>query len=194
MGSRLIAVFVFLMAGCSPAGPGASLPATTRSTVRVMDFKDAVFESEKDQISSAIPAAPAEVWAVLSGVFEQVGIPVTGSVPETMTMSSSGFKPRRLEGRRMGRYLDCGVSPSGVRANTYDITLSVATRVEAAPEGGSVVTTILEAWARPRVTRGDAVRCLTKGELERRLMELVAENLGLNGSESGPLGRKKRPE
>lgn len=69
----------------------------------------------------------------------------------------------------MGRYLDCGNSLTGPRANEYDVALSIVTRVNPVSSDSTVIETTLDANARPRATSGSSVHCISKGELETRI-------------------------
>jgi hypothetical protein len=95
-----------------------------------------------------------------------------------MTLGNSGFTARNLDGERMSHYLDCGRSNSGPRANLYDVTLTISTRVADSPDSEAVLATTVDAWAKPRMTNGNPVHCLSKTTLEQRLAEVVAERLG----------------
>jgi len=163
-----------LALACASSSPGPGPPPPTRSVIRTSGFQTAEFLDEKDLASATFPAPPAEVWSVLPSVYEELGIPVTQRDPAQMILGNPGHDVRTIQGKRMASYLDCGTSPSGILANLYDVTLALATRVSPASDGGSMVTTILEGWAEPRVTRGNPVHCRSKGTLEEGITALVA--------------------
>jgi hypothetical protein len=144
-----------------------------------MDYQAVEFLTEALQTRATLPATPAEVWAVLPEVYEELGIPVTESSSGMKTLGNPGFRTRNLGGERVSQFVDCGRSNSGALANLYDVTLTISTSVADAPEGGATVATTLDAWARPRMTNGNPVHCLSKTTLEQRLVEVVAEKLGL---------------
>ena len=176
------AVLLLFAVACGPSIPGTGSPNPTRSTVRLTDFEVAEFLTEGDRVSATLPVSPADAWAILPGVFEVLGIPVSENVPGRMTLGNERYRARRVEGKRMGRFLDCGTSPSGVLADLYDVTLSITTRVMEGPEGGAILTTTVDAWAEPRMTRGDPIRCRSKGSLEQRVEEILVEKLGVGES------------
>lgn len=122
-------------------------------------------------------ARPARIWAVLPSVFEALEIPVTFSEPR-LRMGNSGYLARRVEGRRMSTYLDCGTSlASGVLADSYDITLQVLVGLRPVSETDTDVVAVVDALGRPRTTSGNPVHCNSKQVLEKRITELVAERL-----------------
>lgn len=172
-----LATSAILALACASSSAGPGPPPPTRSVIRTSGFQTAEFLDEKDLASATLPASPAEVWGVLPTVYEELEIPVTQRDPAQMILGNPGYDVRTIQGKRMASYLDCGTSPSGILANLYDVTLALATRVSPAPAGGSVMTTILEGWAEPRVTRGNPVHCRSKGTLEERIAAVVAERL-----------------
>lgn len=173
-----LAMVVLLVGSCGSPSPGIEPPAPTRSSVRLMDWQTVDFLTEGLQTSAALPATTAEVWAVLPSAYEALGIPVTDSSPGRRTLGNAGFRTRNLDGRRVSQYVDCGRSNSGALANIYDVTFTISTSVAEAPEGGAIVSTTLDAWAKPRMTNGNPVHCSSKTTLEQRLVELVAERVG----------------
>lgn len=177
---KALFLFVPLMA-CTTSSGGRRVEEPDRSVVRVAGYQSREFFTEGDQDSAAFPVSADRVWEILPGVYAELEIPVTQSAPSRMTLGNPAYRARQIEGGRMGRYVDCGTNLSGQLANAYDVTLNLVTRVEDSPEGGAVVTTALDAWAEPRVTRGDPVHCRSRHRLESRISELVAEKLGSGG-------------
>lgn len=173
-----LAVMGLFAFACGSPTPGAGPPAPTPSTVRVMDYQAVEFLTEALQTMATLPATPAEVWAVLPEVYEQLGIPITESSPNLKTMGNPGFRTRNLDGKRVSQYVDCGRSNSGALANIYDVTFTISTSVSDAPDGGATVSTTVDAWAKPRMTNGNPVHCSSKTTLEQRLVELVTEKVG----------------
>jgi hypothetical protein len=145
--------------------------------LRVVTSEAAEFLTEGSQRFGTLPVAPADVWEVLPGVYEELAIPVTEVRPHEMTLGNPAYETRRIDGARMSRFLDCGATHSGILANIYDVTLTLSTTVSESPEGDAVVTHSLDAWARPRMTSGNPVHCSSKGTLEERLMEVILERL-----------------
>lgn len=181
MARASLTLTAFLVASCASPSSGPAIPDPTRAVVRVSGFEHAEFWDEKDQNSITVPVSPEEVWRVLPNVYTGLEIPVTLRVPGELVLGNSGLQVRRIAGESMSHYVDCGTSLSGVIANRYDVTVSLQTRIQEGPEGGARVATVLEAWAEPRVTRGDPVRCRSKGTLEKEIGLRLAGELGLGG-------------
>lgn len=121
-----------------------------------------------------IPAHPDSVWAALPEVYEKLRIEEAGADPAARTFGRMGFRTRRIEGKRLSSYLDCGSGPTAVpNADSYEVTITLLTRVTPADEGGTVVATTLSATARSREVNTNPVSCQSKGVLEMRLEELI---------------------
>lgn len=165
---------VWLAAACASSGsePGPEQP--TRTVVRIMDFQTSEFFTEGNEVSSTFSVPPQRVWPLLPAVYERLEIPVLEVAPERMTLGNPALEVRRIDGKRLGSYVDCGTTLSGVVANLYDVTLRIATRLTDSPEGGTLMTTSLDAWAEPRTTRGDPIHCRSRNTLETRVAELLA--------------------
>jgi hypothetical protein len=149
--------------------------------VRLTDFDTAEMLTEENRTSVTLPVPAQEVWVALPEVFGQLEIPIPRSDPQAMAVGNPDLEVRRIEGKRMSQYVDCGMTRSGIVANLYDVTLTVNSRVSEGPDGAVVLTTTLDAWARPRTTNGNPVHCTSTGTLESRIGQLVAERLGVGG-------------
>lgn len=124
--------------------------------------------------SRVVPAAVDSVWEVLPRVYEQLGIPEPGEDRARMTFGSQAFRARRVEGERLSRYIDCGMGPTAVpNADSYQVALTVLTTLSRAGDGGTEVTTMVDANARPRAVAGNPIHCQSKGVLEMRVAQLV---------------------
>jgi hypothetical protein len=172
------AFFVLCALACGSPNPGLAPASPTRSTLRVVSSEEAEFIIEENPVSTTLSASPTEVWAVLPDAYRSLGIPVSEVAQNVLTLGNADFESRQIDGKRMGSFFDCGVSRSGIVANLYDVSISIATRLQEAPGGGTVVTTTMEAWARPRTTSGNPVHCSSKQTLERRLTEELSALLG----------------
>jgi len=116
------------------------------------------------------------VWKVLPGVFATLEIPIEQFNSEAGTLGHSGLKLyRRLGKIPLTRYIDCGTTQIGPNADSYEVLLTVLTKVQRsrADSSNTTVATTVEAVARPIQFRGDYMRCSSKGALEARLAEVL---------------------
>ena len=126
-----------------------------------------------------VPYSADAVWRILPSLFDSLGIPVTQIDQTTKVIGNPAFKTRnRLGKTSLSKYLDCGNTQIGASADSYDIVLSVLSSV--VPEGAagaSVLSTTVEAQARPATFNQAYSRCSTKGTIESKLADLVKARL-----------------
>ena len=118
--------------------------------------------------------APVDaLWKVLPAVYDSLGIEITRRDPASHTLGNDGLRLRRRLGKvPLQRYLDCGSSQGGPNAESYDVHLTVRTRLQPGAAGHSRLSTTVQAQARPINFAGDWVRCTSKNQLEQRIAEL----------------------
>lgn len=128
---------------------------------------------------SILPASRASVWAALPSVFETLEMDTPTVDAASLMIGNPRYRPRRrIGGERLSRHLDCGSGPGGDYADRYQVTIYLMVQLGSPPGGGTMVRTTLDASARPRDVAGSAVHCGSRGSLERRIVELILENLG----------------
>lgn len=133
-----------------------------------------------DQTTDARVDFPiGKVWHALPAAFESLGIPITEVDNATHTIANGGLKLRRELGKvSLSRYIDCGTTQIGENADSYDVYLTITSRVQEDPGSGlSVLRTNFEAMAKPVAFSRDYARCSSKGELEKRLVAAVKSQL-----------------
>ena len=169
-----------VVSACALSGPAtASLEPATVMRLERGGGGQPVEVFHHRQEGGRLVAAPVDsVWRVLAEVYDRMGIPVARSDRGRSEFGHPGYRARRIEGKRLSRYLNCGRSISGPLADQYSVTLSVLTSLTAA-EGGTMVVTTVDGAAKSRETSsGGAVPCRSQaGKLELRLVELIVEVL-----------------
>ena len=74
----------------------------------------------------------------------------------------------------MTKVVDCGGDMGMPNAETYNVQLSIMSLVKPNDAGGSVVETVVEGTARNPVNNAtNAVRCISAGGLEARIVALA---------------------
>jgi hypothetical protein len=119
-------------------------------------------------------------WKFMPAVFATLEIPIESYNSESGVIGNSGLKLyRRLGKIPLTRALDCGQTQIGPNADSYEVVLSVLTKVQRArgDTSNTTVATTIEAAARPIQFRGDPVRCSSKGLLEARIVEVLKVHL-----------------
>ena len=181
-GARSALVLVLWMGAC--ALPPRTPPPETNSSTLNVGFRDYDNHTAVDLRHQpgvgvmTVPASATSVWGVLPAVFEQLEIDVNVVQAEDGIMGNDGYRARRIEGQRLSRWLDCGRGPVQANADEYQVTLTVIVQLLVAQAGTTLRTTV-DAYARERGVSGGAIHCLSWGNLERRIPQLVMERLGV---------------
>jgi len=176
---RALAVLAVLaLAGCASSGGSA----TPTQTVRIVDSGGGTTQLPTNRTIVAqvarVPFSPESVWRVLPEVYEALALPVTQQDATSQTIGNQGVRLRRqLGGERLSRYLDCGRTQGVPSADTYEVFLTVTTRLQPGDAGTSTLQTNVNASARSVTFSSGVVECSSTRVLEERLVELVAARL-----------------
>lgn len=129
-----------------------------------------------------VTAPPDRTFQALSAAYATLNIPATDIDQRARTIANSAFRVRRRVGDvPTMRALDCGGDSGMPNAETYQLTLTIQSRVIASDAGGSVILTTLEGTGRnPTTSASSDVRCVSLGALEKRIGELVKKTLAGN--------------
>jgi hypothetical protein len=83
---------------------------------------------------------------------------------------------RRIAGLPMQEVLDCGEKLGTPNSETWDIHMNLLTYVNADPAGGAQVLTRIQATGnRPEGSSLRQTPCSTRGELEKKIGEMVVK-------------------
>jgi len=178
---RLAVVSVVLLSACASSGPSvASRPdqtlripssnATGGSTITI-----AQTESPSQRI---IPASAARIWDALPRVYQTLGLPITDRNADSRTIGTTSFKVRRRLGNvPLSRYIDCGSTQGSASADSYEVLLSLTTRLTPGASDSTEVSTTLDAMARPVFVSGEYINCGSTRALEKRFFDLLSVEL-----------------
>lgn len=177
---RVLPLVSLALVACASASPGTS-PRPASETVRVMTggVGTTLTMSGSDGVSVRTVAAPLDqVWRLLPGVLDTLGIPINVVDPAKHTIGNSGFNTRKaLRSVSLSRYIDCGNSTGiGPNADTYQVNLEFLVDVQPVDAGTSIRMT-LQAMGKPINFAQDYSACSSKGALETRLVEIVSARI-----------------
>lgn len=176
------ALALTFMLGCAPSprsGTAVVVPQDAPSRVGRGGSGGAILiENERGVMTTTISAPPSEVYDAVARVYGDLDIPVTMQDKMQGVVTADGFRMSRIDGRRNSRWLDCGMGMTGPLADNADITATVATLVEPADEGETLVHTQVDATARRRASATGGLGCSTTGRLEALIIEQVQALLG----------------
>lgn len=178
----LAVVSVVLLSACASSQGTAAAPPT-QQTVHVATATGSTGSTmaltSGDDPSQRVIAAPvARVWDALPAVYETLGLPITDRNVQARSLGTTSFKLRRRLGDvPLSRYLDCGDTQGSPSANSYEVVLTVATRLAPGASDSTAVTTNVTAMARPVFVSGEYVNCGSTRALEKRFFDLLAVEL-----------------
>jgi hypothetical protein len=179
--ASLIVPSMLLVNACasSPAGsaPVGARPAT--QTIGGDGVGSVTVTSNTSADVSHLPYSADAVFRILPSIYDSLGITVSSLDPASRTIGNPGYKTRAKLGKApLSRYLDCGGSTQiGPNADSYDVFLSVMSTVAAEGASGSVLSTIVEAKARPVIVSQAYSNCSSKGSIEIKIADLVKARL-----------------
>lgn len=172
------------LAGCAsggatppPQAPITDASAGAMSTTRVSAGSTAgaiEFRTTSDAVAGSkveVPASAEKVWNALPEVYAGLGISLNTVLSDSKTLGlQSGRLSRRLGKMPLSRYIDCGIDATSLpNADSYAVTLTALSRVNAATPTSSTVVTQVMASARPASTSGSTLACATTGRLEEAI-------------------------
>jgi hypothetical protein len=134
---------------------------------------------EGDNPSQRTVAGSAErIWNALPAVYDSLGLPITDRNVAGRSIGTSSLKIRRKLGNTpLSRYLDCGSTQGSPSADSYEVQLTVLTRLLPAGGDSTTVSTTVDALARPVFVSGEYVNCGSNRTLEKRFFDLLNAEL-----------------
>lgn len=137
--------------------------------------------SERVAFAYPVAGAPDKVWRAMPDAYRRLNIPVSHLDATARSIGSNGFEVRRrLAGEPVSRFLECGRTIAGPKADTYTVWLRVVTTLVAVDSGStSLSTEVTGSAADPTVGAGSANRvvCASQGTLEERIAIAAREAL-----------------
>lgn len=125
-----------------------------------------------------VPYAIDRVWRVLPTAYDSLKIPLTAVDPGKHYLGNEGMKIRqRLGAVSLSTYIDCGQAQIGPSADSYDVYLNVTTTAKVISPTETQIATTVESAARPLSFSQEYSNCSSKGTLEARISEIVANRL-----------------
>jgi len=117
----------------------------------------------------------AAVWPRLQVAYGLLEIPIEHQDPSRHQLGNLNFRPRRIGGDRLSKFLDCGQGNTARQnADTYAVTMSVMTTLTPGDTGADTrVETLVQASAKARDTSSRRVTCASKGQLEMMIAEMI---------------------
>lgn len=182
---RAATLGVAILAGCSPGGGAKS---STPAPIVVNDERDAVLSaamgerviSNDQAIYESVAAPPDRVYQALIVAYSDLGVPATIINPRDGLVAALNRRAfNRLGNERLSRYVSCGDSMTGPRADQDRIVLSVISWAKPDGSGNTRIESRIVGNATDSGGTGIRMPCTTTGELESRIHKAAKAALGM---------------
>ena len=161
------------LSACASANTSQQDPVNQR-VAAVAD--GAMIQTENTPAASHEIDAPATaVWPALEKAYAQLGIPVAVNDPRLHRIGNTNFfKYGRMNGSPISEYANCGIGPTGARADNSRVYFSVITTVSAVDATHTRLSTDVRPVAVDMTgTTNARITCGSTGHLEDQLNEAV---------------------
>lgn len=158
-------------------GSASARAQSTPATVILPGFRGVV---KLDTVGTAesIPAPAGQIYSSVRAAFDSLGIAqqlhdsaagVVGNLEMQLT--------RRMAGKAMSYWVDCGVGHTGPTANVYRVHLALLVTISPSSAGGSTMRTAVAAGAQAYGgALADPIACQSTGRLEDAVQSVVREH------------------
>lgn len=173
--SRSIALVV--VAGLLALGSASARAQATPATVILPGFRGVVKLDTVGTVES-VPGPAGAVFSMVRAAFDSLGIAqqvhdstagVVGNLELQLT--------RRMAGKPMSYWVDCGVGHTGPTANQYRVHLALLVTVAPSSAGGASMRTAVAAGAQAYGgPLGDPIACQSTGRLEDVVHSVVRDH------------------
>jgi len=168
---------LLLAVACAP--PSTPTPAPDRILAVDSDGR-VIRRSTADENTRAVFAAPVDkVWPALILSYSDLGIEPSVADRATGRYGNGNFvAPRRIGGRPLGEFFNCGSGLTGPYVDAGRLTANVVTTVQAAPDGSTRASTYAAGVLRRNDgTSTDPIVCASTGALEERIRVAIESRL-----------------
>ena len=171
-------LLVMFGAACASAGGGSetTVASSTASMVdgATMGTMNVHTTNEYTAIATPVPVSPDSAFQVLSRAYAMLEIPVVPVATKRAVGNDEIKIRRRIAGMPMQNAIDCGDKMGLQNAETWDIHMNLLSYIEPGPNGTSQLFTRMQALGNPTdVSNRDLTPCSSKGELEKKISDLV---------------------
>lgn len=169
---------VLALAACATSTPrGETRQTDVRVATQVDDAaRDIVIQNESSVSSYTLKSPVPQVWEALQEVYQELELPVSEFDPDQKRMGHEGFRATRIAGKRMSRYLDCGLGMTGPNADRFDIRVTLYTTLSSFGEDTELIIDV-DGQGKPRDYSGNWMHCSSQGELETLIVGRLAARL-----------------
>lgn len=175
-------LLLVLGTACARASTGGSETTVSPTTTSIVSGNSAVgtmnigMNNTYEAIATTVSIAPDSAFQVLTRVYTMLEIPVAPAQGKLAIGNPEIKIRRRIGGIPMQNVLDCGDKMGLPNAETWDIHMNLLSYIEPAPNGGARILTRIQAMGNPTdISNRDLTPCSTKGELEKKIGDMVTK-------------------
>ena len=171
---RAHALAIVTLLACAP--PRAEIPNSPRPVENIhvesqhADY-DLTSRGEGSEIRAEVEFPAAAVWGALPVVYTDLAIAVETQDPQRRFLAGAVSARRTFAKKPLSSLIDCGSSVVGPNANSYNVELRVQTEVDSTEAAAAMIRTAFTSTAAS--DGGMTVRCSSKGELERIIVDRI---------------------
>jgi len=177
--SLSLAPALLLAGACGPSNIPTPDPTPDRVLVVNTDGK-VMRQSTGDEHSRVKFFAPMDkVWHALVASYADLGIDPAISDPATGRYGNAAFVvPRRVMGRPIAQFFDCGSTLTGPMVDAGRVTAVVITTLSPLPDGTTSASTRVTGILRRNAgSSGDPIVCSSTGAIEEHLRTATEKRL-----------------
>lgn len=176
--SRALTILPPLILACAQQRGGIVTPPSRVDRVHVesqhVDY-DLSSKVEGSETRATIRFSPSDAWQTLPQVYYELAIPVQTHDTAHRLIAGAVSARRSFANKPLSRFVDCGTTAVGPSANAYNVRLTIQTQVDSAGVGEATIRSLVSATAAS--DGGITVRCASKGDLERLIVDRLSELL-----------------
>jgi hypothetical protein len=166
---------------CALAGCASATGSAPQENGRVVDRTNTAVLRSRDETAQNtvhVAANQAAIFAALADIYPALGVNIALQDPATGDFGNRNFsKMYRLGGVQLSKYLGCGITSTGPGADSFLVTMSLVSHVTQDANGATVVTR-LDATAQDQGASNARQSCLTTGQLEQKVSDLLVKKVG----------------
>jgi hypothetical protein len=182
IGSYRYVAIAFAATACASSGASGTPAAEVITDEREAALSGALGRrviADDLTVGESLEAPRADVHRALIAAYAKLGIPAELINPSSGLVAVTEKRvTATLAGEPLSRFLSCGETITGARANQDRIVLSVVSHAKPVGTGGSRIETRVVATASDVTGTGGRLPCTTTGELEGRLHRMVKAAVG----------------
>jgi hypothetical protein len=166
------------VAACAKQPGGIATPPSRIDRVHVesqhIDY-DIASKVEGTEHRATVLFPAVLVWQELPRVYSDLAIPLETIDAGHRFLAGAATARRAFANKPLSHFFDCGSTVMGPNANAYNVRIHVQTQVDSVGSAEATIRTLVNSTAAS--DGGITVRCASRGDLERLIVDRISELL-----------------